>query len=150
MNARRSLAAWFNVAAFLLVASVLPSSAELTGPFCYRTNSGTSKVYEYRLYFDMSPDGHYTIGGRALIRTPTALGTIVLSYPVHGGGFTISGGDIWVGLRLFWVNTAVSTTVAAPFDANLYIDGSASQVTEQIGSSRQTYPLIPLPVCPEI
>ena len=113
---------------------------------CFRTASSTSKVHEYRLYFEVSPDGHFTIGGRGFVRTPTGLGTIVLSYPVSGGGYTISGGSIWAGLHVFYVNEGVPSAV--PFDVSLFINGTASEVTEQSGATRTSYDLDPIACSP--
>jgi hypothetical protein len=126
-----------------------PAQAALTGPSCYTVDSTTSKVQQYRLYFDSSLDGHYMIGGRAYVRTPTALGTVALSYPVSGGAYTIDGGAIYVGVTVVWVNTTASGTAVYPFQALLFINGSQSNVVEQLDSVRVTYPLTAV-ACPPI
>jgi hypothetical protein len=146
MNARRRIAGLLGFAVWLWLACAPSSEATLQGPLCFRIASSTSKVHEYRLYYDVSPDGHFTIGGRAFVRTPTGLGTIVLSYPVSGGGYTISGGSIWAGLRISYVNEGVPS--AMPFDVSLFIAGSASAVTEQSGTTRTSYDLDPIACSP--
>jgi hypothetical protein len=146
MNAQHSIAGLCGVVVSLWLAFAQRSEATLQGPLCLRTVSSTSQVQEYRLHYDVSVDGHYTIGGRAYVRTPTGLGTVTLSYPVSGGGYTIAGGYIWAGIRIFYVNDGVPS--AAPFDASLFLASTASEVTEHVGTARISYDLdiIPCPV----
>jgi hypothetical protein len=141
MNARHSIAAWLGFCSLMMVLWAQPAQAQLSGPLCYQTGSTAAKVGTYRMYYHVSPDGHFVIGGRASVRTNVGLGTTLLTYAISGGAFTASGGDIWAGITVYWINNPNAN--AAPFHAMLFINhvNINNSVVEILDGVETTYTL---------
>jgi hypothetical protein len=64
-----------------------------------------------------------------------------------GGGFTQSGGAIWLGVSIAWINTAVPS--AEPFHTLLYVNSltpgsTGSGISEDVFGSMTNYTATPV------